>query len=245
MIDNSTNKLDETIKNKLSHYEAAYDATDWARMERMLDAAPKAKTINWKYAAGIAAIIAVMGGGYLTFKMINTPDTNNVPVQSVEDSSAKAPSLPEKNIVPVTVPAASVKEDNKEPEKKEDEPVIVKETEAISKDESRVKEKESKKEITRKKDSERKKKKSEDSATTLEEEDFDFSKTPIIDMGNEPIFPDMLDSSKGIKGSTKEKESTRKAAKAKKEQRLDFNKIINLNADSLKKFRDQMKKDSL
>jgi hypothetical protein len=63
-------------------------------------------------------------------------------------------------------------------------------------------------------------------------------------MGNEPIFGDMLDSSKGIIGETREKEETKKAAKAKKGTPVGWDKFMlpNVNADSLRKYRE--KRDS-
>ena len=70
-------------------------------------------------------------------------------------------------------------------------------------------------------------------------------KNPVVlGMGNEPIFGDMLDSSKGIIGETKEKESTKKAATSKKNTPVGWDAIMlgNVNPDSLRKYRE--KKDS-
>lgn len=42
-------KLDEVIKETLSNYEASNSAGDWAKMDRMLDAAPKSKSFRYKH----------------------------------------------------------------------------------------------------------------------------------------------------------------------------------------------------
>ena len=65
-------------------------------------------------------------------------------------------------------------------------------------------------------------------------------------MGNEPIFGDMIDSSKGIVRETKEKESTKKAAVTKgTNSGIGLSGLLNLNADSIRKQKEQMKKDTL
>ena len=51
MVNNSThNTLDETVKTTLDTFEAPFEDADWARMESMLDAAPKSSTFKWSYA---------------------------------------------------------------------------------------------------------------------------------------------------------------------------------------------------
>ncbi|MES2286112.1 MAG: hypothetical protein V4547_10520 [Bacteroidota bacterium] len=42
-------KLDEVIKETLSNYEASNSIADWAKMERMLDAAPKSNSFRYKH----------------------------------------------------------------------------------------------------------------------------------------------------------------------------------------------------
>lgn len=42
-------KLDEVIKDTLSNYEASNSVADWAKMERMLDAAPKSNSFKYKH----------------------------------------------------------------------------------------------------------------------------------------------------------------------------------------------------
>ncbi len=68
-------------------------------------------------------------------------------------------------------------------------------------------------------------------------------KPKILIMGNTPVFGDMLDSTKGIIGETKEKEETKKAAVTNSDKPIGWNKF--LNSDSIKKWREQQLKDSL
>jgi len=42
-------KLDEVIKETLSNFEASNSIADWAKMEKMLDAAPKSKSFRYKH----------------------------------------------------------------------------------------------------------------------------------------------------------------------------------------------------
>ena len=66
-------------------------------------------------------------------------------------------------------------------------------------------------------------------------------------MGNEPIFGDMLDSSKGVIGTTQEKDETKKAAKSQSNKNIGWDNIMfsNVNPDSIRKHREAMKKDTL
>jgi hypothetical protein len=69
----------------------------------------------------------------------------------------------------------------------------------------------------------------------------------IMGMGNEPVFGDMLDSSKGIVGETAESEETKKEAVKHKDLPPGWNSFMlsNVNIDSLKNYRTRMKKDSV
>ena len=66
-------------------------------------------------------------------------------------------------------------------------------------------------------------------------------------MGNEPIFGDMLDSTRGIIRVTKEKEETKQAAKKPSEYPIGWNNFMltNVNPDSIRHYRESMKKDSI
>jgi hypothetical protein len=66
-------------------------------------------------------------------------------------------------------------------------------------------------------------------------------------MGNEPIFGDMLDSTKGIIRESKEKDATKQAAKKPSEYPIGWNSFMlsNVNPDSIKHYRESIKKDTL
>jgi hypothetical protein len=232
MINNTPDsKLDETIKNTLNNYEAQYDASDWSRMETMLDAAPKSVNFKWSHAITVIIGIAVIGGGYALYNAFSGPSGSstevsttpppvapeNTPKENTNTLTTTAGSAPKQDIPSVTpekilTPVISTPE-NTEPK------VLVKE--------------EKKKEKKTSPD------KSADPRPIIEQND------KVLGMGNEPIFGDMLDSSKGIVGETREKEETKKAAKAKKNTPVGWNNFMlpNVNADSLKKNRE--KRDSL
>ena len=69
-MENNTppSKLDETIKENLSNYDAKYDTGDWSRMERMLDAAPKSIAPSGSYNKAIVIAAVVLIGGFLICK---------------------------------------------------------------------------------------------------------------------------------------------------------------------------------
>ena len=76
--------------------------------------------------------------------------------------------------------------------------------------------------------------------------DIDFPKNlKVTVMGNEPIFGDMIDSSKGIVRETKENESTKKEAVIKGSNNIGLSGLLNLNADSILKQKELMKNDTV
>lgn len=228
------NKLDETIKQSLSDYEAPFDENDWAKMESTLDAAPKASTFKWSYVIGTFVVLAVLSGGYLVYNNRNYFKTNTpTTTQPIENTTppavtTAAPIVP--SAVTKTEPVQQIKIEM---------PVVVDETankikvsnvEKTSKEETLLTEK-------------AKKKKTKDDI----QKDNESNKQQVIIMGNEPVFGDMLDSSKGIIRVTKEKEETKQAAKKPAEYPIGWNNFMlsNVNPDSIRKYRESMKKDSL
>ena len=62
----------------------------------------------------------------------------------------------------------------------------------------------------------------------------------VMGMGDDPVFGDMIDPSKGIVGETKEKDETKKAAVSKKPPvAWDAIMFPNVNPDSLRKYRER------
>jgi hypothetical protein len=233
MINNTPDsKLDETVKKTLTDYEAGFDASDWARMESMLDAAPKSVSFKWSHVLTAVVGVVVIGGGialYNVFKesgskdeVIETSPVENT-IKETPKTTTPLPSPKTNAVTTAPVVVDSVKT------KTETSPVVAE----PAKPENSIK-------ITSKEEKPKEKKKTE----PLKKPIID-NNDKVMDMGNEPIFGDMLDSSKGIIGDTKEKEETKKAAKAKKNNPVGWDQFMlpNVNADSLRKYRE--KRDSL
>ncbi len=224
-MENNTppNKLDETIKDNLSKYDAKYDSGDWARMERMLDATPKSivKTGSYNVALIIGGVILV--GGFAIYKGIssskttteNTTETNITPV---ENKVAPAPIVT--NTVTIATPIVKEK------------PVVVPEI----KNTVAVVDTKTKKDLPTGQ---------ADKKSKVNDNDINKTQTVSV-MGNDPVFGDMIDSSKGIVRETKEKESTKKAAVTKgTTSNIGLSGLLNLNADSIRKQKEALQKDSL
>jgi hypothetical protein len=232
MVNDANNsKLDQAIKQTLSNYEAPYNAADWEKMESMLDAAPKSVNFKWSYSLNILIGILVLGGIYLIYNSINSSkkidNTKNTeaqqpavesPVNTITTTSKPLPvAVPPPVVSTATVTAAPVETPLvKEETTAKKEPVVI----------------------------ETKSKKTEEATDKNEK----IAKKPqrVFVKGNEPVFGDMLDSSKGIVGKTKEKEETKKAVKAHPDNSIGWNSfLMKTNLDSLKKYHDQQQKDSL
>jgi hypothetical protein len=236
MVNNSPNtKLDEAVKNALKDFEVQYDQNDWSRMDNMLNAAPKQTQFNWKYTLNIIIGITLIGGGYLLYKQFSKPSENKVEIVAPipEKTKPATTPVPKPFSKPLSAPiVAPVSE-----------PVLEK---AVV--ENKIDTKETKTPLTQAA-SAKEKAKTKDIKTPLKT-DNDKTNTkihPIIRMGNEPIFGDMLDSSRGVIGTTQEKEETKKAAKTQSNKNIGWDNIMfsNVNPDSIRKHRESMKKDTL
>lgn len=227
------NKLDETIKQSLSDYEAPFDANDWAKMESALAATPQASTFKWSYVIGTFVALVVISGGYLLFNNLSSFKTNtSAPTNSIENTAT--PVVPPAITKPKTLPATKIEM-----------PVVVDEAkDKIKEKEVSNVEKTSKKE-TALAEKAKNNKTIEDVSKGKENENGKHQE--VIIMGNEPIFGDMLDSTKGIIRVTKENEETKQAAKKPSEYPIGWNNFMlsNVNPDSIKHYRESMKKDTL
>lgn len=220
-------KLDETVKQSLGSYEANYDAGDWSRMERMLDSAPKSITKKGSYNIALIIGAAVLVGGFLIYKGINSSKTlpeattEEIAVPETKTETAKSVPAPANvKIVPPETPM--VKSD----------PVASPEVKStISTQNNTV--------VANTEKSDKKTNKTENADSVLPKNQ------KVSVMGNEPVFGDMIDSSKGIIHETKEKESTKKAAKSKGTSGIGLSGLMNLNADSIKKQKEMMQKDTI
>jgi hypothetical protein len=241
MADNTPDsKLDETVKDTLSSYEAMYESGDWSKMESMLNAAPKSSSFQWSYAVKIAIVLVAIAGGYF---LVNTITSSKIKKDEVITPAIVEPvKVSPKVTVPapsVTPPKVSTTEVAKEINKESNVPAKITPVPPVLekiKTEDKIIAKEEKKKEDRKKDK----------TTTTEKNNAEENViSHNLIMGNEPVFGDMLDSAKGVVGETKEKEETKKAAKAKKDLPVGWDSFMlkNVNPDSIKKHRE--KRDSL
>lgn len=237
MENNTTpSKLDETIKDSLSNYDAKYDSGDWARMERMLEATPKSMAPKGSNTIALILGVVVLVGGFLIYKGINSSkkseETTVAPVElpikkTAEPITKTTPpaaktkdSEPTSTSAPTVIPPSEVK--SKVPEPKTIVSAVEQKLKPVA---------------------EKRKKEKKQNTSTL---DIDFPKNlKVTVMGNEPIFGDMIDSSKGIVRETKENESTKKEAVIKGSNNIGLSGLLNLNADSILKQKELMKNDTV
>ena len=217
-------KLDEEIKNSLSKYESSNQSSDWSRMENMLKATPKATKSNWTGVVSFVIGIAVLSLAYLIYDKYNT--TKPAEQLSSPANQVKAETNGNAVISEPVIPKAE--NENSASDKST--------IESSAKNDNSISNTENKSEVKTNKTAE---------AKTIEavKENNSSVKPKIYIMGNTPVFGDMLDSSKGIIGETKEKESTKKAAINHSDKPIGWNKFI--NSDSLNKFKEEHLKDSL
>ena len=234
MIDNTPNtKLDEAVKNALKDFEAPYDSNDWSRMDSMLNVAPKQTQFNWKYSLNIIIGIAILGGSFLIYKQLSKPSTKTEEItpptiQQTTKTSTPTPIITKKatEIATPTNTEIEVKVTESNTNEITLKTVTKPEATIVSKEKNKTKETNS---VS---------KKSERNTTNIHS---------VMKMGNEPIFGDMLDSSKGVIGTTQEKDETKKAAKSQSNKNIGWDNIMfsNVNPDSIRKHREAMKKDTL
>jgi hypothetical protein len=241
MVNNTPDsKLDESVKSTLNNYEAPYEAEDWSRMESMLNAAPKSTSFQWSYAIKAAFVLAVLFGSYLLFNIIKSPKVHKdevitAPAQKNVVKVVPKTVVKEPVITPPTVNSSEIaKEINKEskvPDKIEATTPVIEKMKAGEKVAVKAEKK--------------KEEKTKDKKTKTDKLTEENATKHTLIMGNEPVFGDMLDSSRGVVGETKEKEETKKAAKAKKDLPVGWDNFMlkNVNPDSIKKHRE--KRDSL
>jgi len=234
MIDNTPNtKLDEAVKNALKDFEAPYDSNDWSRMDSMLNVAPKQTQFNWKYSLNIVIGITILGGSFLIYKQLSKTSTKREEIttptiQQTTKTSTPTPIItkkPTEIAIPTNteIETKAIESNINEIQLKT---VAKPEATTVSKEKNKTKETNS---VS---------KKSEKNTTNIHS---------VMKMGNEPIFGDMLDSSKGVIGTTQEKDETKKAAKSQSNKNIGWDNIMfsNVNPDSIRKHREAIKKDTL
>ncbi len=215
MENNSSNKnLDDKIKESLSKYLASKEASDWTRMETMLDSTTKASSFKWSYIMNAFIGLVVLGGAYLVYTNLNVSSSGVKTEITTPNFHAETPV---KTVV--SNPATQPTETNSVMSSK-NEKAVAKEKTTNNVLNSAAAENIIKTNATKAKNT---------------------KQQQIFVMGNEPVFGDMLDSTKGIVGETKENEETKKAALENSDKPIGWDKII--NEDSLKKLNEEKLKN--
>lgn len=232
MVNNTPNsKLDDKVKETLNNYEAKYDSPDWSRMERMLDAAPQTVSFKWSYVLNGVIAVAVCGGAYLAYNAISSSSPKqNTGIQTETTSPVPAPAKTQPVPVKPNPPVVSTG------------PTVTTSTETATVPANPTIQIPVNTSVTA--NAEPKKIKNKVPETKVE--DPDLKNIRVIGMGNEPVFGDMLDSSKGIIKETKETVETKEAAKKNKDLPVGWNSFMlsNVNPDSIKSYKERIKKDS-
>lgn len=220
-------QLEDIIKNNLANYEARYDANDWSRMEGLLGAAPDSSSFNWKPVLIIFILCIFLGGGYALYTYLDFSGSAQKPSIYTPPAAKKPAVTPTKKIVPViTAPPVDtvIKDEHlEEPIVTQTEEIPVTKTESKPEKE-KISSEDSEKEIQRKK----------------EESEARRARRKALAAAN--------DSAKGTDSSrseTRKTEKTEKKEKAKSTSTIGFNIFSTINADSLKKYQERMKKDSV
>jgi hypothetical protein len=221
-------QLEDIVKSNLANYEARYDANDWSRMEGLLGAAPDSSSFNWKPVLIIFILCIFLGSGYALYTYLDFSGSEQKPSMYTPPAPRKPAVTPAKKIVPVvTTPSVDtvLKDEHLEEPvvNQTDEEVTVAKAESKPEKEKVVSE-DSEKEIQRKK----------------EESEARRARRKALAAAN--------DSAKGTDSSAetrKNEKNTEKKEKAKNTSTIGFNIFSTINADSLKKYQERLKKDSV
>lgn len=229
--------LEEIVKNNLASYEARYDANDWSRMENMLGTTTDSSPFNWKPVLIVFGILVVLAGGYALFTTVDFSKKTEEPAVS-----APTPPVVKKTITPavkkvipppVTPVAPLINQDSLK--QAEEAAAIAKaeeermEMERMEKERRREKEKIS----DREKEPEIKKEKKE-----LSKEELELKRARRRALAE-------TDSGKTNDGTKEKNKDTEKKEKTKSSSSFGLNIFSTLNADSLKKYQEKSKKDSV
>lgn len=220
--------LEEIVKNNLGNYEARYDANDWGRMEAMLGTTTDSSTFNWKPVLIIFVILAALGGGYAVFTNIDFSKTSTPAEKQVTTPST--PPVVKKTIAPVVKkevppPVVTPPAINTDSLKKFEE-----DTRLAKEEEERKARLEAEKEEERLK---KERKREEPTKEELEAREARRAKRRALADSNKT----KEDSSKAIVKEPKKEKS--------KSSGIGLNIFSTFNADSLKKYQEKLKKDSV
>jgi len=234
MTDKQSNTaFDDKVKDVLKNYETSNASANWARMESMLNSAPQAhsfKKIDTKIVLKIVAAAAVVATSYLIYSVIaSQPSTeqkvNEETNKATEQTQTEQPEEIKQEPTPIV---EQVPENTTEPTQQTETAVINPENKEKTATANTIKVEKTK-------------------PNNLSKETDESKPKKIMTMGNEPVFGDMLDSSKGIVGKTQEKEEIKKAAKEQTKAKTGWNDFLfsPVAPDSILKNREKEQADSL
>lgn len=219
--------LEEIVKNNLGNYEARYDANDWGRMEAMLGTTTDSSTFNWKPVLIIIIVLAVLGGGYAVFTNIDFSKHTEKEVATPAISTP--PPVVKKTVTPpVKKDAPSpviIRPVNVDSIKK-----VIEDARIAKEEEDRKAAEEAEKEEARLK---KERKKEEPTKEELEAREARRAKRRALADSNKT----KEDSSKALIKEPKKEKS--------KSSGIGLNIFSTFNADSLKKYQEKLKKDSV
>lgn len=223
----SSISLEEIVKNNLGHYEARYDANDWGRMEAMLGTTTDSRAFNWKPLFIIFIVLGVLGGGYVLFTNIDF--SKPVTKESIPGTStpAPAPTVVKKTVTPPekknTPPPVIIRPINVDSIKK-----VLEDARIAKEEEDRKAIEDAAKEEARLK---KERKREEPTKEELEAREARRAKRRAL-----------ADSNKTKEDSSKVKEPRKEKSKS---SGIGLNIFSTFNADSLKKYQEKLKKDSV
>jgi type IV secretory pathway VirB10-like protein len=223
--------LEELIKTNLENYEARYDSNDWARMETVLGTAPDSRPFNWKPLLIAVIVLGLVGGGYVLFttvdfsKILSKSTPAATPTPAVVKKTPVTP--PKKTETPATPPPAPVININTDSIRQAEEAKAAAAL-AAKEEEERIQREEAEKEEARLK-KERRREKEEPT-----KEEIELRRARRRAMAN-------ADSNKTNNNSSNE---SAKEQDKPKSTHIGLNIFSTMNADSLKKYQEKVKKDS-
>lgn len=216
--------LEELIKTNLENYEARYDSNDWARMETVLGTTPDSRPFNWKPVLIVLIVLGLAGGGYVLFTTVDFSKSfskSTTPPSTTPTVVKKAPVTPPvKTETPRPTPVINVDSIRRAEEAKSAAALAAKE------EEERIQREEAEKEEARLKKERRKEEPSK--------EDIELRRARRRAMAN-------ADSNKTNNNSSNE---SAKEQDKPKSTHIGLNIFSTMNADSLKKYQEKVKKDS-
>ncbi len=218
----NSRQLEEVVKNNLMNYEARYDANDWNRMEGMLGTTTDSKPFNWKLVLIIVLVLGVLGGGYAIFTTIDFSKPAEKPVSAPVVKKTVTP--PVKTVTPPVIAPPVINQDSLR--QAEEEARIAKEEE-----EQKVKLETEKEEEARIRTERRKREEPS-------KEEIELRRARRRALATSDSGKTKEDSSRASVKEPQKKEKSKSSG-------IGLNIFSTFNADSLKKYQEKLKKDSI